>query len=169
MSIVSVISRLQEKLHITKSELFCVCIVLMGLLIGSVVKLTSTGFDSKNNSNHAIFHALDSLAEAQRTTYIGTDMDGNSFEELTKADTVVEKESYFPKSDKTKEDIGKININTASRVQLMKLSGIGEKTADKIIKYRKEHLFMKIEEIMDIKGIGKKKFEKIKEKITVDD
>jgi len=49
------------------------------------------------------------------------------------------------------------------------LPGVGESTADKIILYRENHNgFRKIEDIMKIKGIGKKKFEKLKPYIKVD-
>lgn len=63
---------------------------------------------------------------------------------------------------------GKININTASAAELIALPGIGEKTAEKIIAYRKENgKFKKIEDIQNVKGIAEKKFEKIKNMITV--
>ena len=56
-----------------------------------------------------------------------------------------------------------ININTATRNELIDLPGIGESTADKIISYRDTKKgFRKIEELMNVSGIGKKKFEKIK-------
>jgi competence protein ComEA len=62
-----------------------------------------------------------------------------------------------------------ININTAAKEQLIMLPGVGESTADKIIMYRENHNgFRKIEDIMKIKGIGKKKFEKLKPFIKVD-
>jgi competence protein ComEA len=61
-----------------------------------------------------------------------------------------------------------ININTAGKDELMKLPGVGESMADKIIQFRNEHNgFKKSEDIMKVKGIGKKKFEKIKPYITV--
>jgi len=49
----------------------------------------------------------------------------------------------------------------------MKLPGIGQKTAEAIINYRTESKFSKIEDIMNVKGIGPKKFEKIKDFIQV--
>ena len=61
---------------------------------------------------------------------------------------------------------GLININTASKEQLMMISGVGDVTADKIIEYRSKKRFKKIEEIMNIKGIGNAKFEKMKDEIT---
>lgn len=64
---------------------------------------------------------------------------------------------------------GKININTASKRQLMLLDGIGETTAQKIIDYRTENgNFKTIEELMNVSGIGEKKFGQIKDKIKVE-
>lgn len=62
---------------------------------------------------------------------------------------------------------GLININTADAAELMKLKGVGEKTAEKIIEYRVQTPFEKPEDIMNVKGIGEKKFEDIKDHICV--
>ena len=62
---------------------------------------------------------------------------------------------------------GKININTAPVSQLVELNGIGEKTALKIVEYRKKHKFSKIEDLLNVKGIGKKTLDKIRKEITV--
>ncbi|RMH73947.1 MAG: hypothetical protein D6675_01195 [Gemmatimonadetes bacterium] len=63
----------------------------------------------------------------------------------------------------------KININTATAEQLIKLPGIGPKTAQKIIAYRQEHgNFPSVEAIKNVKGIGDHKFEALKSYITVD-
>lgn len=51
--------------------------------------------------------------------------------------------------------------------ELMKLKGVGEKTAEKIIEYRAQTPFEKPEDIMNVKGIGEKKFEDIKDHICV--
>ena len=61
----------------------------------------------------------------------------------------------------------KININTASKDELMKISGVGESTANKIISYRENKKFNSIEEIKNIPGIGDSKYESMKEEITI--
>lgn len=64
----------------------------------------------------------------------------------------------------------KVNINTATVGQLMTLEGIGETYAYAIIKKREEiGGFKSVEDILLVKGIGKSRFEKIKDSITVDE
>jgi len=62
---------------------------------------------------------------------------------------------------------GKININTCTKEQLTTLPGIGEVLADRIIQYREDTPFKSIEDIMNVSGIGEKKFEGIKDLIIV--
>ena len=62
----------------------------------------------------------------------------------------------------------KVNLNTATKEELMTLKGIGEAKADDIIAYRESHGgFARIEDIMKISGIKNAAFEKIKDDITV--
>lgn len=64
---------------------------------------------------------------------------------------------------------GKININEASEAELDKLPGVGPATAAKIIEYRQKNgEYKKAEDIMNVYGIGKSKFDKMKHMITVD-
>jgi comEA protein len=63
----------------------------------------------------------------------------------------------------------KINLNRALIGDLLMLPGIGEVTAERIIEYReKRGEFKTAEDLMNVKGIGVKKFEKIRNLITVD-
>lgn len=62
----------------------------------------------------------------------------------------------------------RVNINTATREELMTLTGIGASRADAILAYRREAgPFQKIEDIMKVSGIKEAAFQKIKEDITV--
>ena len=68
---------------------------------------------------------------------------------------------------KIKEEI-LISINSASIKELMTLNGIGEELAKRIIDYRMHNGgFKSLEELMEVKGIGPSKYEKIKEYITL--
>lgn len=63
---------------------------------------------------------------------------------------------------------GKININSADSDKLSTLPGIGESIAEEIIRYRHvNHGFKSIEEIKNVKRIGDKTYEKIKDLITI--
>lgn len=63
---------------------------------------------------------------------------------------------------------GKVDINTATKEELMTLSGIGESRAESILAYRQAHgEFQNIEELMKVDGIKEGIFQKIKDSITV--
>ena len=61
-----------------------------------------------------------------------------------------------------------VNLNNATAAQIASLPGIGPKTADLVVQYRvKNGPFKKIEEIMNVRGVGEKSFLKIKDRLTV--
>jgi len=60
-----------------------------------------------------------------------------------------------------------VDINNASKSQLMGLSGVGAKKADAIIKYRKSNCFKSVNELMKVKGLGQKFVEKNKKDIKI--
>ena len=69
------------------------------------------------------------------------------------------------RKEATKE--GKVNINTATVEELKTLKGVGEKKAEAIIEYRKKNgSFKTKEDLMKVRGIGKKLFESFEERIV---
>jgi len=62
----------------------------------------------------------------------------------------------------------KVNINTATRTELIQIPRIGEKMADRIVEFRKANgSFERVEEIMNVRGMGEKTFLSIKQHLTV--
>ncbi|MFA5576537.1 MAG: helix-hairpin-helix domain-containing protein [Tissierellaceae bacterium] len=87
-----------------------------------------------------------------------------------------EEKIYIPKiGEEPREDMtyssegtkssGKININRATKSELSTLPGIGDVLADRIIEYREDSPFKKIEDLKNVSGIGDKKFESVKDLI----
>ena len=172
MSFDNLITKIQTIFSVTKSELFFVLLVIFGLSAGLIIKNINGNYsDNQDALKSNIYSSLDSLAEVNRSTFVGTDYYGKPNPELTTGDTIVEKEQFYGTSEKSKkkEDniVGKIDLNKSSKVELMKIPGIGEKTALKIIEFRENQAFTKPEDIMKVKGIGQTKYENMKEFIEV--
>ena len=85
----------------------------------------------------------------------------NEFEDNSNIDNTNEEDTINENNNKL------ININTATLEELTTIPGIGESKALKIIEYRNTTLFTKIEDILNVSGIGESIFEKIKTHITV--
>lgn len=62
---------------------------------------------------------------------------------------------------------GVVNLNHATAAQLDLLPGVGEKAAKLIIAYRAQQPFKRIEDLVKVKGFGKKRFEKLRPHLTV--
>ncbi|MEO7357912.1 MAG: ComEA family DNA-binding protein [Ignavibacteria bacterium] len=145
----------------TKVIIFTVSILLGGFGVKYYKHFAVNGslkaFDfSKDDS---VFLDRSAGTEKNKTSFIpghtSSDDSAHKNQAYTKDDT-----SYF------RNEI--LNINLATKEELIDLPGVGEATAEKIIKYREQNKgFKKIDELMKVKGIGKKKFDNIKNFIKV--
>jgi competence protein ComEA len=67
-----------------------------------------------------------------------------------------------------KPAVATINLNTATAAELEKLPGIGQKVAARIVEYRQKNgPFKKVEELMNVQGIGEKSFLQFRTQLTV--
>ena len=65
-------------------------------------------------------------------------------------------------------DAGKVNVNSASVEQLQLLPRIGPAVAQRIVEHREKNgPFKKVEDLLNVRGIGEKTFEKIRDRLTV--
>lgn len=76
-------------------------------------------------------------------------------------------EESGPYNESATNSNGLININNASKSELMEITGVGEVIAERIIEYRNSNRFKNIEELQNVKGIGPATYEKMKTEITV--
>ncbi len=172
-----------QKIHFTKSEFRVIVFLLLVLLSGLLIKLSKNylapgkdSFDYKRTDrilnsrfDGKRFAANDSTDTGDTSSFTAkekeiTEKTNRRNDSLTKTEGKIKKKGSKEENLKGKT----VNINTAPKEELMLLPGVGESTAEKIIAYRSEHKgFRKIEDIQKIKGIGKKKFEKLKPFITV--
>lgn len=107
-----------------------------------------------NNTNDACIK--------EENIIINETKDNNKEEDNSEADNKNEAKDKLENSSNNEL----ININSASKEDLLKIKGIGESKADAIIDYREENLFKSIDEIKNVSGIGDSLFEKIKDYIT---
>ncbi len=60
-----------------------------------------------------------------------------------------------------------VNINSATATELSYLPGVGQSKAEAIVKYRANRQFKRVEDLMRVKGIGRKSFKKMRPYLTV--
>jgi competence protein ComEA helix-hairpin-helix repeat region len=159
--------KLSVKIGFTETEIKVLLFLLALFLAGfSYIKFMKVGseatykeFDySKEESLLLKSEQGDSLEEAS----MSTDKDSIRKQVLELKDKPYETTTKKEPAERS------INLNSASREDLMKISGIGDKTAGNILSYREKNgKFKVMDELMNVKGIGEAKFAKFKKYLFI--
>jgi len=128
----------------------------------SVVELEDTGnlrfIDAVNKAG-----GLTSFADTEAVNLAEKLTDGQHVHIPTKE--ILFQEQNFSGSSPASGDL--VNINTADAERLATLKGIGPALAQRIIDYREQNgAFKSVDDIKNVRGIGQKKFDAFKDKIT---
>ena len=137
-----------------------------GKIIEDLIKLSGGLSDSVDKEKTAqSINRAEILSDGEKVVIpeVGAETSAITSETVAGAST-----SSVPSSSSKNQNIGKVNLNSANLSQLDTLPGIGPAYGQRIIDYRASSGgFKTIEEIKNIKGIGDKTFEKLRDLITI--
>ena len=151
-----------------QQKLFLLCTLLVGCVLTSIGVEYFTKADEPIQIPQAAIVEQHVVQKERETSNIE-----KSISKDKRVSSFQEKPSKTKSTDEKADNESKnivfpININTASEKELDALPGIGPAIARSIVEHRSSQPFTKIEDIMLVKGIGEKKFAKLKELITVE-
>ena len=151
-----------------QQKLFLLCTLLVGCVLTSIGAEYFTKADEPIQIPQAAIVEQHVVQKERETSNIQ-----KSISKDKRVSSFQEKPSKTKSTDEKADNESKnivfpININTASEKELDALPGIGPAIARRIVEHRSSQPFTKIEDIMLVKGIGEKKFAKLKELITVE-
>jgi comEA protein len=157
------LKQLSGKLSLSISELKVFLFLFLILTAGIVYKISKT--DERVEPVEFDYSRKDSLFRAAGDKINLHNNGGNGDKKFDYKQEVLDfnTQNFIDvKTEKTSAEKS-INLNTAGIEELMRIPGIGEKTAEKILQYRNENgSFRQLEQLQEIKGIGSKKFNLIK-------
>jgi competence protein ComEA len=177
-----IVERLESSLGLTRGDV-TVALFLGGAAVFGLLWVTLVGEPEGRRERMELLRMQqlhDSLV-ASRDSAAEAAIDSSLFDRDSVADLapITAAEAAFDSAldvDETKRRPGAggkrppsrpVNINTATRAELMRLPGIGEKTAEAVMAFRASEPFRTPDDLMKVKGIGPKKFERMKAFITV--
>lgn len=164
------------RLNNHQQKLVLLCVLLLGCVLTSI----GVEYFAQPKSADVPPPSFVQQMEPTRSKTMGEAINERRVEQANKVNTerknVVQKDDdkqvkqkYEQRQRKKQAEVKDlVNINTATAEELDSLPGVGPAIAQKIIAHRKQDPFRSIEDIMLVKGIGKVKFAKMRERITVE-
>jgi comEA protein len=167
------LKELWKGLHFTKSETRVIVFVAMVIVSGYVIRnfrqfiehaskpYDYSGLDSEFIKRSLNDVTVERFSAVEDSAYIDRQKLAEEIELAgKKIDTTTQEEDAYNGII--------VDINSAGKPELEGLPGIGEAMAERIIMFREQSGgFRKTEDLMKVKGIGKKKFDKLKNLITI--
>lgn len=163
-------NKISQIIGLTKTEINITLFIVGSLILGLGYK---TIFIENKKSDYKIidYSERNTFFDDSANTYLNADSVKSNNKKVDYKQEVLDfnTQSFNNIQKKNIPAENSININTAELTDFIKLPGIGEKTAQKIIEYRNTvKKFRSLKELLNVKGIGPSKFEKIKKYIFID-
>lgn len=160
------LKKISRKIGFTETEIKVILFLAVGFLIGFGIKIY-------NDNSKPEYKSYDYTKEDSLFNYYNSRAEKNLNDEKNrKEDKIVDSKeevldfssrNFYKKKSLLPPEEKSINLNEADLETLIRLPGIGQITAKKIIDLRsKKSKFENLEELMEVKGIGEVKFNKIK-------
>ncbi len=152
----SLLSTVQHSIGFTRNEIKVVLILAGTFLIGVAIRWYQSDRKVESAPPRPVdYTRSDSVFRARSTNALSMHGSGSPAQPVDG-------------HRKVASALSPVNINIASKAQLMQLPGIGPAFADRIIRYRKEHgAFTTVEGLRKVSGIGKKKMERLRNLVTI--